>query len=184
MKTEIVLVTSNPDKAAEAARILGSTVQSHKVEVPEIQSFSLEEIVRAKVEAAYAILQKPVLVDDVAMDVAALGGFPGPFVKFWQAHVGYDQAVVLAKSVQNMTAIIRCGVGYYDGKQCIYTEGIVPGVITDRRGEEGFGFDFYFIPDGSNQTFAEMGYAGKDQVSHRKRGFELIKAELKKAGLL
>ncbi|MEK7072991.1 MAG: non-canonical purine NTP pyrophosphatase, partial [Patescibacteria group bacterium] len=60
---KITLVTGNPKKAAEAALILtGVELEMRSLDVPEIQSYSLEEIVEAKARAAFALVQAPVLV--------------------------------------------------------------------------------------------------------------------------
>ncbi len=64
-------------------------LKTQAIDTPEIQSFSLEEIVKVKAEFAQKACGGPVVVEDVALHIAALGGFPGPFVKFWHKEVGY-----------------------------------------------------------------------------------------------
>lgn len=182
---EIMLVTSNPNKAREIEAILnGCAIITQALSIPEIQSFSLREIVEAKARAAYALVQKPVLVEDVAFDIAAFGGFPGPFIKFWEQNVGHDRGVALARAAGDMRATARCGVGYCDENAFLYAEGIAEGTLTERCGTEGFGFDFYFVPEGYDQTFAELGIAVKNAISHRKRGMEGMRDELHSRGLL
>ncbi len=181
----ITLVSSNPQKVIEAQSILiGTDIVAQGLDLPEIQSFNLEEIVRAKAEAAYQQLQSPVLVDDVAMDISVLKGFPGPFVKFWEKNVGYDLAVDIGGKFEDHRAVVRCGVGYADGSNILYTEGIIAGQLVARRNGEGFGFDFYFIPDGYNQTFGEMGREAKNKISHRYLAFAAMKTKLKENGIV
>jgi non-canonical purine NTP pyrophosphatase (RdgB/HAM1 family) len=180
----MLFATSNPNKAAEVAGILGADVTARSLDVPEIQSFSLEEIVRAKVAAAYALVGEPILVEDCAFDASVLGGFPGPFVKFWEKTAGYDVLVELAQARGDLRATARCGVGYADGTRVEYVEGMVAGALSPRRGAEGFGFDFYLIPDGHDRTMAEMGMASKNEISHRRMGFVGMRDRLRELGLM
>lgn len=72
-----VFITGNADKAAYLAQHLGITLDHQKVDLDEIQSTSLEEIVEHKVRQAYDLVGKPVLVEDVALGFDALNGLPG-----------------------------------------------------------------------------------------------------------
>ncbi len=181
----ITFVTSNPNKAREAASILGNAdIISQALDIPEIQSFSLEEIVQAKAEYAQQHLRTPVLVEDVAFDVAVLKGFPGPFIKFWEKVGGHDVAAEIGEKMGNTHATARCGIGYADGKQFVYVEGKIDGTIIPRRGNEGWGFDFYFVPHGYTQTFSEMGPDAKNLISHRRKAWELMQKELQRLRIL
>lgn len=180
----ITLVTGNPNKAAEFAKLLaGTEIRTAPLEIPEIQSFDLEEIVRAKVEHAQRALGGAVLVEDVSLDLEVLGGFPGPFVKFWAKNVGHDTAVGLIEKTGKDKATIRCGFGYADGTRVIYVEGKISGRFVPRRGETGFGFDFYFVPDGETQTFSEMGER-KSEIGHRRLGLDAMCRRLKEEGII
>lgn len=184
MKT-ITLVTSNPNKKIEAESILtGVAIETRSLDVPEIQSFDLEEIVRTKVEAAHKMAGGAVIVDDVSMDIHALKGFPGPFVKYWEKNVGHDLSADIAEKFGNDRATVSCGIGYADGERTLYVRADISGRLVTRRGGEGFGFDFYFIPDGHNQTFSEMGLERKNQVSHRRLALDLMHGKLQELGLL
>ncbi|MBI2047599.1 MAG: non-canonical purine NTP pyrophosphatase, partial [Parcubacteria group bacterium] len=66
MNQKITFITSNNSKAAEVSRYLGFPVRHISLELHEIQSLDLEEIVREKVLLAYEKIQKPVLVEDVS----------------------------------------------------------------------------------------------------------------------
>ena len=65
------------------AKLLDLPLEHQKIDLDEIQSVSLEEVVEHKVRQAYEIAKRPVLVEDVALSFEALGGLPGPFVKFF-----------------------------------------------------------------------------------------------------
>ena len=75
MKT-ITFITSNQHKADYLSRMLGLPLKHRAVDLTEIQSTSLEEVVEHKVRQAYAIAKCPVLVEDVALEFTALGGLP------------------------------------------------------------------------------------------------------------
>lgn len=181
----ITFVTSNPHKAAEIAKmIVGTEIRAAALDIPEIQSFNLEEIVREKASYAQQKIGGGVLVDDVAFDLDVLGGFPGPFVKFWHAEVGYDLVADLVEKTGKDKAVVRSGFGYADGSRFIYTESRVSGRFVASSGADGFGFDFYFIPDGETQTFSKMGADRKNEISHRRRGLDAMRARLEQEGII
>lgn len=77
---QVTFITGNQNKADYLAKFLGIEIKHQKVDVDEVQSLSLQEIVEYKVRRAYEIVQGPVLVEDVGLEFKALGGLPGPFV--------------------------------------------------------------------------------------------------------
>ena len=160
------LVTGNPGKLAEFKRLLPKeiTFDHHELDLEEIQSLDNNEIVTAKVKAAYAVLHCPVIVEDVMAGLDELGGLPGPFIKFFEKQMGYD---ALYKLRGQTAATVVCTIGYYDGANLLLASGTVHGQTVAQRGEFGFGFDACFMPDGHTKTFAEMPPQEKDAVSHR-----------------
>ena len=87
MKT-VTFITGNQHKADYLSRMLGLPLKYRAVDITEIQSTSLEEIVEHKVRQAYMVAKCPVLVEDVALGFTALGGLPGPFIKFLAPKIG------------------------------------------------------------------------------------------------
>lgn len=170
-KSPLIFATGNPKKAVETVAIwkaLGVRIVPRHVETLELQSYDLLEIVREKAIQAHSELGVAVVVEDVALDVEALGGFPGPFVKFWQKGPGYDKLVSIAKSLRSSAATVRCGMAYTrDGVNFVQVVGVVRGRLVPPRLESGFGFDPYFVPEGQEMTFAEMGSEQKNRISHR-----------------
>lgn len=164
----ITIVTGNPNKLKELqAMFPGREMTSAAVEIPEIQSLNLEEIVCAKVRDAFNAVGGPVIIEDVSFEIAALKGMPGPFVKWWAKTAGYEPALIVCEAVGDWSAKATCGAAYFDGERLEYVEGIVTGRLSARAGEEGFGFDFYFVPDGYDRTFAQLGLEIKNKISHR-----------------
>lgn len=174
MKTDITLVTGNESKLAELRAILPPhlKVRAQKIDVPEIQSLNLEQIVIKKLIAAYQAVGGPVIVEDVSAELENLNGLPGPFIKFFEQKLGNDALYKLSGVGTKVT--IRCCMGYYDGNITKTFMGILNGTITEPRGTEGFGFDFVVIPNGYNDPLAVLGLDIKNTISHRRKAAELL----------
>ena len=85
----------------------------------------------------------------------------------------------------NRTAVARACIAYRDSEQEFTCIGEVRGRVSDHVHEgPSFGFDSYFIPDGYEQTFSEMGLEEKMKISHRQRAIEALLAELENRGLV
>lgn len=181
----LTLITSNPNKVRELSEILkGAELETKALDLREIQSFQTREVVEAKARQAFEEIQAPVLVEDVSFELDVLGGFPGPFVKFWEKRAGYDLIASVAHEQQKEQAIVRCGVGYADAHDFLYAEAEIHGRFVPRRGGEGWGFDYYFIPDGHEQTYSEMGPEKKNTISHRLHAWVHMRETLRQANIL
>jgi Ham1 family protein len=149
MKT-ITFITGNPHKADYLSRMLGLPLKHRAVDLTEIQSTSLEEIVGHKVRQAYAFAKRPVLVEDVALGFTALGGLPGPFIKFFvEAPNGLGNLCRMLDGFDDRSAVAACVFGYCDGEQVKLFRAELGGVIAKHpAGDGGFGWDKIFCPDG------------------------------------
>lgn len=182
----ITLVTGNPNKLRElsdlAPAALGFT--SAALDLEEIQSLDLHVILRHKLRQAYAHVGSPVIVEDVAAELASLNGLPGPFVKFFEQQLGRGALYKLSKVADDQVTV-RCLAGYYDGQRELFGEGILNGTITAPRGENGFGFDCVVVPDGQpegvQRTVAEMGPEEKNAISHRGQAFRGLLQQISQA---
>lgn len=155
----ITFITGNQRKADNMARFLGVPVDHRKVDLDEIQSTHLEEIVEHKVRQAYEIANVPVLVDDVGLAFAALGGLPGPFIKFFvEQPDGNEKLCRMLDGFGDRNAVGTSTIGYYDGKNLRIFSGHITGVIADHpRGDGGYGWDDIFCPDGyGGKTRSEL----------------------------
>ena len=154
--TDIIFITGNQNKADYLAKYLGFPVEHKKVDLDELQSLDLRTIVDHKVRQAYEKVQSPVLVEDVALEFSALGRFPGTFIKFLVDEVSYE---TICRTLDGLSreAVARCVFGYYDGQEVTFFEGSLKGKIADHpAGENGFGWDKIFIPEGYHVTRAEL----------------------------
>lgn len=174
--TDITFITGNQNKADYLAKYLGVVVSHKKIDLDEIQSLSLSEIVEHKVKQAFDIVQKPVLVEDVSLEFEALGGLPGPFIKFFVEQMPLEKICTMVNN-QPLGATARCVFGYYDGQRLKLVEGSIRGSIARKpAGDGGFGWDKIFIPDGFSVTRAQMDEEDYEKV------YKIIKpvAKLKK----
>jgi len=174
VRLPVVFVTSRPEKAEEARR-LGFSVERLDLELPETQALDPSEIVDHKAREAFARLQRPVLVEDSGLAIGAWGGFPGALVKWVEKSAGIPAIPKMLAPWPDRSATAICVVAYFDGAELVAGRGECAGRIADQpRGEGGFGWDAIFQPEGSAETFAEMGAAGKDRISHRRRAWEAL----------
>jgi len=177
------LVTSSPHKAEEIAAITGHTFPASALDLPEIQSLDLREVLRHKAREAYGRLGRPVVVEDVSLELNGLNGFPGPLVKWLLKAAGPQGLIALCRGAGEWRARAVCGVLGWDGVHETWAEGIVEGTIApEPRGVSGFGWDPVFIPDGRERTFAEMKADEKNAVSHRGTAWRGLISRLKADG--
>lgn len=109
MAKNVTFITSNQHKADALARVLGLSLAHRAVDLMEIQSTSLEEIVEHKVRQAYIVAKCPVLVEDVALEFMALGGLPGPFIKFFvEAPNGLENLCRMLDGFDDRSAVAAC----------------------------------------------------------------------------
>lgn len=166
------LVTGNPDKRKEAERILGCELATAVIDLPELQSLDIGLILEAKADEAWRRLGRPLVVEETSLEIAALGGFPGPLVKWMLEAAGAETIARCALALGDPRATARCRLLFRDGETRVTGEGIAVGrLVHPARGQEGFGWDPVFQPDGSERTYAELGVAEKDAYGHRPRAW-------------
>jgi XTP/dITP diphosphohydrolase len=172
LPTEVILITGNRGKLAEARRLCDFPLDAIEIDLPELQSLDIREILRAKGRDAWLRVRRPILVEETGLELAGLNGFPGPLVKWMLEAIGSEGIAHAAQTAGDNRATARCCLLYFDGETEILGEGRTDGrLILPGRGDAGFGWDPVFQPDGSDRTYAEMTAAQKDSVSHRARAW-------------
>lgn len=152
----ITFITGNQNKADYLARYLGFPVDHVKLDLPEIQSLDLKEIVEPKAKLAYETVKAPVIVEDVSLEFVALGRLPGPFIKSFLHEMSLTTLCSLLDG-KLRKAIAGCVFGYYDGARLELFEQRFDGEIaTTPAGEGGYGWDSIFIPEGYTVTRAQL----------------------------
>lgn len=174
---KIYFATGNKKKVEEAQKILGFPIEIADIELDEIQSLDIEEVVRKKAELAFTILKKPLFVEDVGVFVNAWNGFPGPLIKFLHkaGNNSYELMLRMLASESDKTAVVKAVIGYHDGKKVNIIEGNYSGKFVDGKGSNGWGFDPYIIPEGYDKTFGELDEDIKNKISHRARALNKFK---------
>lgn len=175
MTAPFVLVTGNRGKVAEARMILGEDLEAVPLDLPEIQSLDLSELLREKAEEAWRRLGRPLVVEDVSLELAAFNGFPGPLVKWMLQSLGAEGMARAAATLGDIRATARCGLFYKDADRTLTVEGVSEGtLITPGRGEHGFGWDPVFLPVEDDRTYAELVGEEKLAISHRGRAWRAL----------
>ena len=176
---KFIFVTSNKNKVREVTEILGSNIIIRELELTEIQSLDLDLVVSEKAKEAYAKIKKPVLVEDISLEIQALNGLPGTFVKFFLERLGTEGTVELVGKSKSDTTV-TAAVAIYDGKILKIFKSTISGTLSKKdKGKNGFGFDKVFIPKGYKQTYAQMSSSLKNKISHRAKVLKKVKAYLK-----
>ena len=190
--TKIVVATHNPGKVRELGLLLEgrfNLVSAGELGLAEPEetevSFVRNALPKARLAADASRLIA--LSDDSGLSVTALGGEPGIYSARW-AGPGKDFYEAMAKVERRMDesddksthAWFTCALAVaWPHGPAFVVEGRVDGHLTfPPRGLNGFGFDPIFVPEGHQMTFGEMDPKAKDDMSHRMRAFDQLKAAL------
>jgi inosine triphosphate pyrophosphatase len=170
----ITFVTGNANKVKELGVMTNSLNFTTKdIDIDEIQSLNLDDIVTDKAKKAYRHVMGPVIVDDVSAGLDSLKGLPGPFIKFFNQSMGPDSLYKLSQSIDDKVTI-TCLAAYYDGTKLIIGRGVIRGILVSPRGSNRFGFDCVVVPDGQKRTMAEMTDEEKILIGHRGLAFRSL----------
>jgi XTP/dITP diphosphohydrolase len=191
---ELVLASSNPGKLREFRAILGdlpvelSALDAFpEVELPE-EGADYEANAVAKARAVAEGTGKPALGDDSGLEVAALGGAPGPLsARFGgpdlddAGRVEKLLAALAASGLSDRSARFVCLVALaFPGGEVISVRGECAGRILDApRGRSGFGYDPIFEIEGGSRSMAELSPGEKNRISHRARALLSLRDALR-----
>ena len=191
----LVIATGNTHKTEEIRKLLGPYIKiiedlKSYPEIGEIEETGLnfEENASLKATAVGEFLGENSLVlsDDSGLEVSALSGEPGVYSARYGGENASDdenRKKLLQKlneidsDMSDWSASFKCVMTLVKGSNKLATfEGSVQGSICDEeRGENGFGYDSIFIPEGYEKTFAELPSETKNSISHRYRALEAFK---------
>jgi XTP/dITP diphosphohydrolase len=193
---KIVIATHNKGKLEEYAELLKphgvTTFSAGGLSLPEPEETEDNFRGNAKVKALSAMTHSGLIAisDDSGLCVDALNGDPGVYTADW-AGPTRDWTMAMRTVEEKLQAAgateperrrgqFKCTlcVMWPDGVERYY-EGVAPGTLVwPPRGALGHGYDPVFVPDGQNQTFAEMTHDKKNSLSHRGRALELLLSDL------
>lgn len=195
---KIVFATNNQHKLAEIRDILGEDYEVVSLkeigcdaDIPETGT-TLEENALQKAQYVYDHYHISCFADDTGLEVEALGGAPGVHSARYAEGSDHDSEANMARLLREMDgktdrkarfrtviALIEkrdvCPCGCTSVKEVHRFEGIVEGrIATGKQGTEGFGYDPLFIPEGYDESFAQLGEALKNTISHRARAVKKL----------
>lgn len=200
MAVRLVLATRNAHKLEELRRILAPQVEVAVLglnDVPEFDevpesgaTFADNALIKAREAVRHTGLIT--VADDSGLAVDALNGMPGVLSARWSGRrhpAGTDVDTANLNLVldqlqdtpdERLGARFLCAAALVapDGTEIVH-EGIMPGrLVREPRGTNGFGYDPIFVPDGYEQTSAELPSAVKDSISHRGRALQALLPDL------
>ena len=177
----LIFATNNRNKVAEIQSLVGPnfTIIPLKeagidIDIPEPHD-QLEANALEKAMTIFNMTNQNCFSEDTGLEILALDGAPGVKSARYAGENCNPQAnidLVLSKmtGVENRTAQFRTVICLIWENQTYYFEGICKGqILNNMQGENGFGYDPIFVPDGASKSFANMTMDEKNQFSHRKK---------------
>jgi XTP/dITP diphosphohydrolase len=185
---KLIIASHNPGKVIEIAALLAPyrveavSAANLALAEPEEIGATFEANAALKAHAAAQTAKLPALADDSGLVVPALGGAPGIYSARW-AEPGRDFRAAMERVNRELgdrdrsaTFVSVLALAWPDGDEALF-RGEVHGTLTwPPRGENGFGYDPIFIPDGYRITFGEMAPEEKYRIDHRARAFAKLAA--------
>ena len=173
---KLIFATSNKNKLAEAQQILGIELEGTSLDIPEIQSLDHHEVAKQKALDYFNQLNKPLFIEDTSLSFTALNGLPGSYINDFSKALGNQGLIDLLANKTDRSAIARVTIALIKATDDIQLfDGEIKGTITMfPQGENGFGWDPIFIPNGFDKTFAQMTDEEKNNCSMRRLALEKL----------
>jgi len=189
---KLVIASHNLGKVAE----IGALFEPYRVEAigagalglpePEETETTFEGNAALKAHAAATASGLPSLADDSGLVVPALGGAPGIYSARW-AGPTKDFGIAMDRVQRELGAKDRSAhfvavlelawpPNEHGGEEALFRGEVYGRLTWPPRGEQGFGYDPIFVPDGYDQTFGELDPDLKHRISHRARAFAKLVA--------
>lgn len=181
---KIRFMSGNAHKIAEVQRILtpiGVDIVPVSKKIEELQTEDVESLVRDKLAKAFQAIGRPLFVEHTGLYLSGLNGLPAGLTQMFWDRLQADRFADLVAGLGDAKVTAKTILGYCDGHKIHIFEGAIDGTVPRKpAGPSDFQWDCVFVPNGSTQTFAEMGVA-KDVISMRRKALDLFAAHLKSA---
>ena len=156
---KIVYMTGNKFKLLIAKNILepiGIEVENKVIECPEIQSNSIEEGAKFSSKYASDVLQCDTLKNDSGLVIPALNGFPSAYSKYVEETLTEDGIIKLMEGIEDRSAYFLEVLAYTELNKdpIVFISKTRGSIAKEKTGENGWGYDKIFIPEGEQQTLA------------------------------
>ena len=169
------LVTRNRSKVADFASLLGFEPETLPLELREVQSLDVAQVALQKAETAFALVRRPVLVDDSGLYIDAWNGLPGAFTGWFFETVGGEGLLHMLQHTDNRAATAVTALAVCDATGARVCVGEVKGSVAERAdGSMTDGHNAIWIPDGESRTVAAMPQSRRARVSSRAAAVELL----------
>ncbi|MGY8965900.1 MAG: non-canonical purine NTP diphosphatase [Flavobacteriales bacterium] len=187
---KLIFATHNQHKVEELKKLLPSNISILSLtdincyEEIEETGTTLEENAKLKANFIKYKYGLDCFADDSGLEVDALGGSPGVYSARYAGHEknNEDNIKKIWKELRDKDStkaqfrtVIAASFG---SKISIYEGKVIGNLIFEKRGNHGFGYDPIFIPEGYTKTFAELGDAVKNKISHRALATQKFLVEL------
>lgn len=186
----LVFATNNQHKLEEIRSILGSRFEilslndiGCHVDIPETAN-TLEGNAIQKARYIVDHYGYDCFADDTGLEVPALGGEPGVHSARYAEGTDHNSEANMQKLLHRLEGVddrraqfrtVICLARKEDSSNYTLFEGVVKGTISkEKHGTEGFGYDPIFVPEGYNESFAQLGMDVKNHISHRARAVEKL----------
>ncbi|HOK13848.1 MAG TPA: RdgB/HAM1 family non-canonical purine NTP pyrophosphatase [Candidatus Kapabacteria bacterium] len=199
---KLLVATNNKHKLSEIEQIL-ELLNCKNIEltcaadfgrkiVPEETGTTYFENAEIKAREFFREFKISTIADDSGLEIDFLDGKPGVRSSCFAGEEGNHAKnrkkvieLLQGANLQEAKARFRCVICYIDNNETFFVEGTVEGkIIPEERGENGFGYDSMFVPDGYDKTFAEMTDCEKNKISHRANAIKKLVEELKSKNIL
>jgi len=177
----LIFATNNRNKVAEIQSLIGPNFTiiplkeaGIEIDIPEPHD-QLEDNAQEKALTIFNMTNQNCFSEDTGLEIIALGGAPGVKSARYageksNAQSNIDLVLSNMAGVENRTAQFRTVICLIWENQTYYFEGICKGqILSNMQGENGFGYDPIFVPDGASKSFANMTMEEKNTFSHRKK---------------
>jgi len=184
---KLVFATNNRNKLKEINHLLGDSFMLMSLsdigmeeDIPENDP-TLDGNALQKARYIHQATGLDVFADDTGLETEALSGAPGVHSARFagedkDSNSNIQKLLSMLGTNPNRRARFRTVIALIlRGREYLFEGTIEGSIISEKRGNEGFGYDPVFLPEGSNLTFAEMDLNAKNKISHRARAFEKLR---------
>ncbi|KAL7536216.1 hypothetical protein ACHAXR_006999 [Thalassiosira sp. AJA248-18] len=162
---EINIILSN--NAATSSDVGESFVELRILDV----EINTEAVAKNKAIQGTQLAGGACVVEDTSLEFNALGGMPGPFIKWFQDKLGCDGLYKILIGYEDKSATAVCTLAFcpYPHADPVVFTGRCTGTIVEPVEGRGFGWDSIFVPDGQTEPFSNMATEDKCKISHRSK---------------
>ena len=183
---KLVFATHNPNKLKEIQQLVPSYIElvsldmiGCNTDIPETAT-TLEGNARIKADFITNKYQLPCFADDTGLIVDSLNGEPGVYSARYagaenDSNANMDKLLANLSDKQNRNAYFNTVIALnLNGKTHIFDGSIHGEIIETKKGDNGFGYDPIFQPNGYEETFAQLPLSIKNKISHRALAFKKL----------